>query len=69
LLNDIDLLATNDRKSGAEGIYPILNAKKVRHIDFKAWKKIDQHEIDLGKTKGKPREKMTSVAEMLKVLG
>lgn len=69
LLNDIDLLATNERKPGAEGIYPILDKKKVRHINFMNWKKIDQHEIDLGSTKGKPREKITSVTEMLNVLG
>jgi len=68
LLNDIDLLATNESKPGAEGIYPILDKKKVRHINFMDWKKIDQHEIDLGKPKGKPRDKLTSVADMLKVL-
>ena len=68
ILKDIDLLATTERKSGSEGICRILQAKKIRHIGFTDWKKIDQHEINLGKARGKPREKLTSVAEMLRVL-
>ena len=68
ILNDINLLTTTERKSGSEGIYRILKEKKIRHIGFADWKKIDQKEIDLGKAQGKPREKLTSVAEMLKVL-
>lgn len=68
LLQDIALLDTGDVKEGSEGIYALLSDRKIRHVCFPEWKKIDQQEIDRGSGLSKPREKFTSVKEMLAVL-
>jgi len=68
LLEDIALLDTGDAKEGAEGIYALLSVRKIRHISFPEWKKIDQHEVDRASKDDKPREKFTSIKEMLAVL-
>lgn len=68
LLNDIDKLGSEDQKSGAAGVYKLLDSRNIRHIDYSDWKKIDQVEITRGSQKGKPREKITSVRECLEIL-
>lgn len=68
LLQDIPALAANETKSGAEGLLPLLKARKIHFINYIDWKKIDGKEIERGKPKGKPREKFTYVADMLAVL-
>lgn len=45
-----------------------LKKKGVRVVSFPDWKRIDAREIARGVPAGKPREKFTSVAEMLSVL-
>lgn len=45
-----------------------LKKKGVRVVNFPDWKRIDAREIERGQPAGKPREKFTSVAEMLSVL-
>ncbi|HEY7841320.1 MAG TPA: FAD-dependent oxidoreductase [Gammaproteobacteria bacterium] len=57
------------QKRGAEGIYELLKARGIRHVSFTDWKKIDQHEIQRGAPRGKPREKYTRRDEMLALLG
>jgi ferredoxin--NADP+ reductase len=37
----------------------------VRAVTFDGWKRIDKIEIETGKKIGKPREKLTTVAELL----
>lgn len=44
-------------------------APGARVVDFAGWEKIDAEEIRRGTAKGKPREKIVSVAEMLEVAG
>ena len=68
LLEDIDKLDTGESKRGAAGCYEILDRRGVRHISFSDWKKIDAAEITRGQTAGKPREKYTSIDEMLALL-
>lgn len=46
-----------------------LKKKNVRVVSFGDWKKIDAEEIKRGQPAGKPREKFTTAAEMLAVLG
>jgi hypothetical protein len=43
----------------------LLAAKQVRAVTFTDWKRIDQIEIAAGKKRGKPREKLTTIAELL----
>ena len=68
LLEDLDLFDSKERKAGSAGIYPILDERGIRHVSFSDWKKIDQHEVERGMSKGKPREKYTRVEEMLALL-
>ena len=69
LLQDLAQLSTSERKTGAAAIYALLESRKVLHVNFTDWKKIDQEEIRRGQAIGKPREKITSVQECLRLLG
>lgn len=67
LLSDLDALAPCEAPdSGA--VRELLRARGVRVVDFADWQRIDAAEIERGKSKGKPREKFATVAEMLAVL-
>ena len=68
LLEDIDKLDTGENKTGAAGCYEILDRRNIRHISFPDWKKIDAGEIERGQAADKPREKYTSIPEMLALL-
>ncbi len=69
LMDDLPTLDTTSEKSGADGVCNLLQARNVRYVSFKEWKKIDQSEVDRGKPKDKPREKYTYIREMLDLLG
>lgn len=49
-------------------IKKFLKSKKVNYVPFEDWRILDQIEIDEGEKKSKPREKITSVADMLNVI-
>lgn len=66
LLADVTMLP-KVKKSGAVGLENYLKARKKARVSFLGWKKIDTHEIRAGERCGKPREKITRVAEMLGV--
>ena len=46
----------------------LLAARNVRVVSYADWQRIDAAEMARGKPRGKPREKFTTVAEMLAVL-
>ncbi|MBI2916241.1 MAG: NADP oxidoreductase, partial [Elusimicrobia bacterium] len=54
--------------SNADDIFSLLQNKKVRVLNYADWKKIDSLEIQNGKSKGKSREKFTTIPEMLDAL-
>lgn len=56
-------------KPGAEMLRPILAARHVRHVSYSGWQAIDALERERGSPKSKPREKMTSIPEMIEVAG
>lgn len=58
-----------DLRLGDEAVPALLEQKGVRSISFEDWKRLDELEVERGKTAGKPREKFTTVAEMLDALG
>jgi len=68
LLEDIDMLDPDEEKSGSEGAENLLNEASVRYVSLSDWKKINHSEIERGLPKGKPREKYTSINEMLDVI-
>ena len=59
---------TQSVRVGLEGILPLLKQQSIRAVDFADWQKIDQHEIERGLAKDKPREKFTRVGDMLSVV-
>jgi len=68
LLEDIGQLEPCSEPS-TENVFNFLKSKGVRVVGFNDWKKIDTAEIERGKLVGKPREKFTSVEDMLKAIG
>ncbi|KAK5118781.1 hypothetical protein LTR85_007987 [Meristemomyces frigidus] len=57
-----------DSKGGWETIAREMKERSLRPVSWQGWEKIDALERARGKEKGKEREKIRSVAEMLKVL-
>lgn len=47
----------------------LLQSYGVRAVDYSGWQRIDVEERHRGRTRGKPREKLVEVAEMLHVAG
>jgi ferredoxin--NADP+ reductase len=68
LLADLPKLDSGDPKAGAEALYPLLARRGERVVSYAGWLKIDAVEVERGKPKGKPREKLTTVEEMLAVV-
>ncbi|KAF9572198.1 hypothetical protein EC968_010135 [Mortierella alpina] len=62
------LTADAASKEGCKSLLELLHSKGHRTVSYKDWKKIEQKEFDLGAKVGKPREKLLTVEEMLKVL-
>ncbi|HKA53910.1 MAG TPA: FAD-dependent oxidoreductase [Candidatus Binatia bacterium] len=66
MLEDAARHAAGDGLSPDPDAIPALLAhKQVRAVTFTDWKRIDQIEIAAGKKRGKPREKLTTIAELL----
>ena len=68
LLADLDTLDAGEQKTGAEMLYPLLDSRNVRYLNYQEWMKIDLKEVERGEPRGKPREKFTFVDEMMSVL-
>ena len=68
LLEDVTKLDPTEAKAGREKIYSLLDSRDVQHINYQQWKTIDQVEVERGEAKGKPREKITSIEEMLSLV-
>ncbi|MDG2064967.1 MAG: NADP oxidoreductase [SAR324 cluster bacterium] len=49
-------------------IVPLLENRKVEYVSFADWKLLDAHETEAGQKQGRPRVKLTSIAEMLSVI-
>ncbi|KAL7259986.1 hypothetical protein ACSBR1_005780 [Camellia fascicularis] len=54
-------------KPGREGLLRLLDQRNVKLIPFSSWEKIDTEESRLGSLKNKPRDKLTTWEELLKV--
>lgn len=55
-------------KPGREGLLQVLDDRNVRVLPFSAWEKIDSEEKRLGSSRNKPREKLVTWDELLKVV-
>ncbi|MGH8247181.1 MAG: NADP oxidoreductase, partial [Gammaproteobacteria bacterium] len=65
LLADLPRLPSAPEKRGAEGICEHLTRRGIRYVTFREWKRIDEAEIERGRSSSKPREKFTCVTDML----
>lgn len=65
----VEDLKTSDNVSrgGFEEIRKIVLQNNTHIVDWKGWEKIDQYEIEQGKIRGKPREKVCSIKKMLEL--
>ncbi|XP_052182326.1 NADPH:adrenodoxin oxidoreductase, mitochondrial isoform X2 [Diospyros lotus] len=54
-------------KPGREGLLQLLDDRNVKVIPFRGWEKIDAEERRLGSLKNKPRDKLSTWEELLKV--
>ncbi|WCJ42512.1 NADPH:adrenodoxin oxidoreductase mitochondrial [Euphorbia peplus] len=55
-----------DPKAGREGLAQVLDNRNVRIVPYSGWEKIDSAERELGSSKCKDREKLTSWEQLLK---
>ncbi|CAB1338170.1 unnamed protein product [Coregonus sp. 'balchen'] len=69
LLQDMDkgTLDVSTIKPGSQGVSVLLEKRGVKPVSFSDWEKINSEETRRGETRGKPREKMLDVGEMLQV--
>ena len=67
LLSDLGQL-DQEPKPGTEGVRELLANNGTRVVDYADWLRIDTEERRRGAVKGKPREKITRVSDMLSVL-
>ena len=61
------LLRKPDAVFENSGVAPVLAARDTRVVSKEGWARIDAEERRRGAEAGKPREKLTSVSEMLRV--
>jgi adrenodoxin-NADP+ reductase len=66
-LSSSDAKKQLDQKPGSDAVLAMLQQRGVRFVDKTGWSKIDAEERRRGALVGKPREKISSVAEMLKI--
>ena len=55
-------------QTAPEAAPALLDRKGVRFVSFADWQYLDRIEVEAGRERGKPREKLTTVAEMLTAL-
>jgi ferredoxin/flavodoxin---NADP+ reductase len=67
LIDDLDKLGRAS-KPGAQAIRALLSECNVKIVSYSDWLKIDAAELARGAAKHKPREKFTTIAEMLALL-
>ena len=46
----------------------LLKSRKIEFVSFEDWKLLDKHETETGQTVGRPRIKLTSIADMLEII-
>ncbi|GBG65212.1 hypothetical protein CBR_g50003 [Chara braunii] len=61
------LLPSTESNKGTIGLMQLLSHRQTQVVDFEGWNKIAREEVRRGALKGKPREKILSIEEMLKL--
>jgi ferredoxin--NADP+ reductase len=69
MIQDISLLSgIDDQYRDPSLVLTLLQSRQIEFIDYAGWKKLDNYEIELGKTQDRPRVKVTRVEEMLSII-
>ena len=69
LLENLENTSQNQSSNKkAEAIINLLKSKEIQFVSFKDWKILDDFEEELGNKKGKPREKICNLKQMLEVI-
>jgi ferredoxin/flavodoxin---NADP+ reductase len=68
LMETLDTLP-NAKNRDSDDLLELLTQRDVKVVTFLDWKRIDDEEVSRGKEKGKPREKFTSIKDMIKFMG
>ncbi|KAG9302456.1 hypothetical protein G9A89_006420 [Geosiphon pyriformis] len=55
-------------KQGFNAILPSLEKRGIRTVSYDDWKKVEEMENEMGRLKGKPREKLVRTEDVLKIL-
>ena len=58
-------LQAQQGRAGRQGLRQLLEARGSRYVSFDGWMKVDAVETERGKVKGKPREKMVVIEDVL----
>lgn len=58
--------SASKREAGSTGT---AGAERVQIVNWDGYRKIDRDEVARGATKGKPREKLVDISQMLKIAG
>ncbi|QIX01261.1 hypothetical protein AMS68_006778 [Peltaster fructicola] len=66
--NHVTFNEPSSNKLGWDGVRSVVDKHGIRRIDWQDWERIDAKERQAGEAKGKVREKITNVKDMLKVL-
>ncbi|KAG2439802.1 hypothetical protein HYH02_010437 [Chlamydomonas schloesseri] len=54
---------------GLAGLSGLIKQRRLRAVEWGAWRALDAAEVDAGKAEGRVREKVTEVADMLRIAG
>ena len=66
MLQDVEQgQAPDGLRTGEDAIPTLLTQKGIRYVTFADWKHLDRLEVENGKKRDKPREKITTLPEML----
>jgi ferredoxin--NADP+ reductase len=66
LLSDADTLPRAPERA-PDAILRVLADRGVDYVTWDGWLKLDQHELELGRARGRERTKLAELAEMLKI--
>ena len=67
-INDFKSMEIGSEKPGRRALLQLLSERQVGVVTFQDWEKIDKEEIERGRRRGKPREKITDLSEIANVL-
>ena len=61
------LVNLDEKKAGGDGLISLAQSRQVRCVSYEDWKRLDAHETTAGQGRGKPREKILDIDQMLQL--